>query len=144
MTLGTDEEFPDRADGLPGLKATYGIEFGEVKPGVTGLMYENVASGAVDVITAYTTDGRLPGLDLVLLEDDKHFFPPYFAAPVVRQELLANNPGLEEVINQLAGKIDNETMANLNYQVDVEGKLPVDVARAFLVGLGLVGAHIAL
>ena len=92
MTLGTDQEFPDREDGLPGLEAVYGIAFGAVEPGDPGLMYEAIANGEVDVITAYSTDGRLPGLDLVLLEDDRNFFPPYRAAPVVDQALLEEHP----------------------------------------------------
>lgn len=138
MTIGTDQEFPDRQDGLPGLEAAYGIEFGDVRPGEPGLMYESIASGDVDVIAAYTTDGRLPGLDLVILEDDLDFFPPYFAAPVVDGELLENNPALVETLNQLAGRIDDETMAGLNYQVDVEGETPIDVARAFLTDEGLI------
>ncbi len=140
MTLGTDQEFPDRQDGLPGLEAAYGIEFGEVRPGDPSLMYEAIASGDVDVIAAYTTDGRLPGLDLVLLEDDLDFYPPYFAAPVVDRELLERDPRLADVVNQLAGRIDDGTMAGLNYLVDVEGETPIDVARTFLTNEGLIGS----
>ena len=140
LTLGTDLEFPERQDGLPGLEAAYGIEFGEVQSGEPGLMYSAIASGDVDVITAYTTDGRLPGLDLVMLEDDAHYFPPYFAAPVVDQELLEQHPEIGEVINQLSGRIDDATMAELNRQVDVEGMAPREVARAFLVEQGLIGS----
>jgi glycine betaine/choline ABC-type transport system substrate-binding protein len=79
LTLGSDLEFPVRDDGLPGLVETYGFEFGDVSPGDPGLMYQAVAEGDLDVITAYTTDGRIPALDLVVLEDDKGFFPPYYA-----------------------------------------------------------------
>lgn len=138
MTLGTDQEFPDRQDGLPGLEAAYVIEFGEVRSGEPGQMYEAIATGDVDVIAACTTDGRLPGLDLVLLEDDLDFFPPYFAAPVVNGEWLENNPALVETLNRLASRIDEETMAGLNYLVDVEGESPIDVARAFFTDEGLI------
>ncbi len=138
LSLGTDLEFPDRQDGLLGLEQVYGMEFGEVVPGDPGLMYEAIADGEVDVIAAYTTDGRLPGLDLVLLEDDLAFFPPYRAAPVVDLELLEANPEIEGIVNQLSGTIDENEMAGLNYLVDVEGQEPADVARAFLEDLGLI------
>ncbi len=75
LTLGTDLEFPQRQDGLPGLEAAYGIAFANVMPSEPGLMYDAIANGEVDVITAYTTEGRLADLDLVLLEDDLKFFP---------------------------------------------------------------------
>ncbi len=138
LVLGSDLEFPDREDGLPGLEAAYGIEFGEVQSGEPALMYESIASGEVDVIAAYATDGRLPDLDLVLLEDDLAFFPPYFAAPVVDGTLLENDPALTEVLNQLSGQIDDATMAGLNRQVDVEGLASIDVARTFLTEAGLL------
>jgi osmoprotectant transport system substrate-binding protein len=73
-----------------------------------------------------------------MLEDDRHFFPPYYAAPVVDQAVLEANPEVATVINQLAGTIDEATMAGLNAQVDVEGQDPADVARAFLEELGLI------
>jgi len=138
LSLGADLEFPDRQDGLLGLEQVYGIEFGEVVPGDPGLMYEAIGNGEVDVIAAYTTDGRLPDLDLVLLEDDRSFFPPYRAAPVVDLDLLEANPEIESIINQLAGTIDENEMAGLNYLVDVEGQDPSNVARNYLEDLGLI------
>lgn len=138
MTLVTDPEFPDRQDGLAALEAGYGLTFGEVQPGPVGEMYAALESGEADVITAYTTDGRLPDLDLVLLEDDAQVFPPYYAAPVVDGQLLEEDPALRDVLNQLAGRIDESTMAELNRQVDVEGQDPRDVARAFLEDEGLL------
>lgn len=139
LSLGTDSEFPDRQDGLPGLEAAYGLDFSEVAPGDPGLMYEAIGRGDVDVIAAYTTDGRLPELDLVLLEDDLSFFPPYRAAPVVNGALLEANPDLRDVLNQLAGLIDEAAMAELNARVDVAGEQAVDVARDFLREQGLRG-----
>jgi glycine betaine/choline ABC-type transport system substrate-binding protein len=138
MTLGTDEEFPDRQDGLPGLEAIYELEFGTVEPGDPALMYEAIERGDVDVITAYTTDFRVSELDLVVLGDDQNFFPPYHAAPVIDGALLEETPEIGIVINQLAGTIDNATMAELNAQVDDGGMAPIDVARAYLEHQGLI------
>lgn len=138
MTMGTDPEVLVREDGLPGLQDTYGFEFGDAVAMDSGLMYPAVANGDVDIITAFTTDGRIEALDLVLLEDDLDFFPPYYAAPVVRQDLLNENPELEEVLNQLSGRIDDAAMAEMNFKVDEEGQEPIDVARAFLVEEGII------
>lgn len=141
LTLGTDQEFPVRPDGLPGLEKVYGIEFGDVRPGDAGLMYAAIANGDVDVITAYTTDGRLPGLDLVLLEDDKHFFPPYNPAPILRMETLEKYPEIADALNQLSGVITEEEMQELNYAVDEGGKSPEEVVSAYLAEKGIVGGE---
>jgi glycine betaine/choline ABC-type transport system substrate-binding protein len=139
LTFGGTQEFLTRPDGLPGLTAAYeGLEFGDAKGFDPGLVYQAVDSGDVDVISAFATDGRIPSLGLVTLEDDLGFFPPYFAAPVVRQDLLDQDAAVADVLNMLAGKIDNQTMAGLNSQIDVEGKEPEDVARAFLQEQGLI------
>ncbi|HZA91466.1 MAG TPA: glycine betaine ABC transporter substrate-binding protein [Gemmatimonadales bacterium] len=140
LTFGGTQEFLTRPDGLPGLTAAYeGLEFGDAKGFDPGLVYQAVDSGDVDVISAFATDGRIPALGLVTLEDDLGFFPPYFAAPVVRQDLLDQDAAVADVINMLAGKIDDQTMADLNSQIDVEGMEPEDVARAFLQEQGLIG-----
>lgn len=139
MTLGATQEFLVRPDGLPGLTELYGIDFGGEQGLDPGLVYAALENGDVDVITATATDGRIPALDLVVLEDDKNFFPPYYAAPVVNADLLEQYPELEEILNQLAGEIDNETMQQLNAQVDEEGKEESEVARNFLEGRGLIG-----
>jgi glycine betaine/choline ABC-type transport system substrate-binding protein len=140
LTIGATQEFLVRPDGLPGLMEAYeGLEFADEQGLDEGIMYQAVDSGDVDVISAFATDGRIPALGLVTLEDDLGFFPPYFAAPVVRQELLDEDPAIAEVLNQLAGAIDNETMAGLNLQVDDGGEEPEDVARAFLEEQGLIG-----
>ncbi|HYH13271.1 MAG TPA: glycine betaine ABC transporter substrate-binding protein [Thermomicrobiales bacterium] len=139
MTLGTDQEFPVREDGLPGFEETYGFGFGDVQAGDPGLMYAALDNGDVDVITAYSTDGRIPALDLVLLEDDKSFFPPYHPAPIVRQEVLDANPEIADVLNKLGGAITEDQMAEMNYQVDEEGRTTEDVAREFLEERGIIG-----
>jgi glycine betaine/choline ABC-type transport system substrate-binding protein len=140
MVLGTDVEFPVRQDGLPGYENTYGYSFGDVRQGDIGLMYQALDQGDVDVITSYATDGRIPALDLVLLEDDKSFFPPYYGAPVIRQDLIEEAPEIKDILNQLAGMIDNDTMAQANYRVDADGLEPLDAARELLDELGLIDA----
>ena len=139
LEFGGSQEFVVRADGLPGIQETYGIEFESSGGMESGLMYQALENEDVDVISAFATDGRIVSLDFVLLEDDKGFFPPYYAAPVVRGELLEASPEAEEVLNQLAGKIDNETMAGLNLRVDEGGEEPRPVAQDHLQELGLIG-----
>jgi glycine betaine/choline ABC-type transport system substrate-binding protein len=141
LIFGGTQEFLTRPDGLPGVMEMYGLEFAEARGMDPGIMYQALDSDQVDVISAFATDGRIPSLGLVTLEDDLGFFPPYFAAPVVRQELLDEDPQLEEIMNQLAGKIDDQTMADLNLQVDEGGEEPRDVAEAFLAEQGLIAAQ---
>ena len=139
LTLGATQEFIVRPDGLPGLAKKYGgLTFKAVRGMDAGIMYQALASGQVDVISGFSTDGRIPALKLVPLVDDKHFFPPYFAAPVVRDSTLARAPGIAAVLNKLAGRISDSTMARLNRQVDLDKKDPAAVARAFLKQEGLI------
>lgn len=137
LTFGATMEFVERQDGLPGLAALYGFEFGNVMDLDPGLMYTAVRSEDVDVISAFATDGRIPAYELGILEDDLNFFPPYFAAPLVRMDVLEKYPQLE-VLNQLENLIDDETMAQLNYQVDEMGMTEDTVAREFLSSVGLI------
>jgi glycine betaine/choline ABC-type transport system substrate-binding protein len=142
LTFGATQEFLTRPDGLPGLMETYqGLQFADAQGFDPGLVYQAVDSGDVDVISAFATDGRIPALGLVTLEDDLGFFPPYYAAPLVRQELLDEDPAVADVLSSLAGLLDDQTMADLNAQVDVEGEEPEDVARAFLEEQGLIGTE---
>jgi glycine betaine/choline ABC-type transport system substrate-binding protein len=90
------------------------------------------------VIAGFSTDGRIPALNLVVLQDDKQFFPPYFAAPVIRQDTLGKSPEIAQILNKVAGKINDTTMAQLNLQVDQEQKEASDVAQAFLKEQGLI------
>lgn len=138
LVLGATQEFLVRDDGLLGLEAVYGLEFADSVGLDPGLVYGAVESGDVDVISAFATDGRIPALGLTLLEDDLGFFPPYFAAPVVRGEILEESPEVADILNQLSGMIDDQTMADLNFQVDDGGMEAIDVARAFLVDQGLI------
>ena len=108
---------------------------------VSGIMYKALAEKSVDVICGYTTDGRIPAYDLVILEDDKHFFPPYDAAPLIRKDTLLKYPELKEVFNQIGGAIDNKTMQKLNYEVDKKEKSASLVAQTFLEEKGLIRTH---
>nr|WP_152604349.1 glycine betaine ABC transporter substrate-binding protein [Heyndrickxia ginsengihumi] len=103
-----------------------------------GIIYSAEKNHKVDVIDAYTTDGRIPAFNLYVLKDDKHQFPPYNAAPVIREEMLKRHPELKKVINLLAGKITDEKMQQLNAEVDIEKKDYDDVARKFLIDEGLI------
>lgn len=136
--LGCDMTFAERPDGYPGLKKVYGIDFKNVSTMDVGLMYNAVKNGEVDVISAYSTDPRVKDYNLVLLEDDKNFFPPYYAVPIVREDTLKEIPGLEELINKMAGKIDDKKMMELNAKVDIDGMDPHDVAKEFLQEEGLI------
>ena len=138
MTLGATIEFVARPDGIPGLVKHYGLKFKDQKGMDPGLVYKAIAENQVDVISGFATDGRIPAFNLVALEDDMRFFPPYFAAPVVRMELLAKAPKMAEVLNRLAGKISDDAMAILNSAVDVKKQDPEAVAKDFLKGQGLI------
>ena len=130
--------FENRADGLPGLQKNYDLEFKKIKSMDGALRYQALKRGDAQVIDAYSTDGLLKKFNLKVLEDDKEFFPPYYAIPLVREDILKDHPEVEEVLNKLSGKTDEETMINLNYQVDEEGKTPEEVAHNFLVEENLI------
>lgn len=138
LLAGWTSEFAERPDGYPGLINHYGFEFGEAIDFEASLMYEAAGKGRVDVIAAYSTDGRIDAYDLVLLEDDRQFFPPYYAVPMVREATLEQYPELREVLGQLTGRLDNQTMQRLNYEVDGHHRSPREVAREFLLKEGLV------
>ncbi len=130
--------FENRADGLPGLQNSYDLQFKEIKSMDGALRYQALKRGDAQVIDAYSTDGLLKKFNLKVLEDDKEFFPPYYAVPLVRNDLLEKHPELEEILNKLSGKITEEKMIDLNYQVDEEGKTPEEVAHNFLVEENLI------
>jgi osmoprotectant transport system substrate-binding protein len=136
LRLGGPAEFPDRVD-TQGLNAAYGgfvPNFKEFKPLGTGaLRYDALQNGEVDVIVAFGTDGRIAGDKLVVLQDDKNFYPIYNIAPVVRQDTLSNNPGIADALNAIAPLLTNQVMAGLNNQVDGPEKAEPDaVISAFL------------
>lgn len=138
LVLGCTHTFTERGDGYPGLKVHYDFEFKDVKGMDAAIMYQAVVSGDVDVISAFATDGRISAFDLVILEDDQLFFPPYEATAIIRGPVLEKHPELEDILNLLAGRISDEKMALMNAAVDLDKREPADVAREFLVQEGLI------
>jgi glycine betaine/choline ABC-type transport system substrate-binding protein len=139
LRAGFTAEFFERPDGYPGLRAAYGFGFGSARDLDPGLTYRAVARHEVDLINGFATDGRIPAYDLVPLGDDREFFPPYNAAPVVRRSALEAHPELREALGALAGIADDAAMQRLNYEVDEKKRAPADVAREFLEAKGLLG-----
>lgn len=124
-------EFNDREDGNRGLKSLYGLNF-QVKTMEPALRYTAIAGGSIDLTDVYSTDSQIITNHLKLLEDDKQLFPPYQAAPLMRQETLKKHPEIQTALEKLAGKITSDEMTRMNYAVDVEGKEAKDVAREYL------------
>lgn len=140
MLAGFDEEFMVREDGYPGLIEHYDFEFSRAPRQMDpALMYRAAADGAVDVICAFATDGRIPAYDLAVLEDDLQFFPPYYAAPLIRRDTLEEHPELEDILNMLSGTLDDEKMQELNYRADEEKVAAAEVAMEFLRETGIIG-----
>lgn len=135
--LAGDENFDIRPDAYPGWSEAYGITFKKILPMQYSIMYRAIDSSEVDVIAAYATDSRIKKLDLVLLEDDKSFFPDYSAAYVVDMNVLEKFPAILTVLEQLSGKIDAPTMSALNGRFD-DGEEPEDIAKDFLTKTGLL------
>ncbi|MEO8796212.1 MAG: ABC transporter permease/substrate-binding protein [Daejeonella sp.] len=132
LLAGFTPEFMGRQDGYLGLKKTYNLNIRTVVIS-DAVMYKAAFEKKLDVISGYSTDGRLKAFDLVTLEDDKHIFPPYYAAPIVRQETLDKYPELESTLNLLSGQINDSLMTDLNYRVDYLKQSPEQVAKNFLV-----------
>jgi osmoprotectant transport system substrate-binding protein len=116
---GFGYEFMERPDGYKGLAATYGLRFAE-PPRIMdlGLLSRALKEKQVDLIAGNTTDGLIPALNLFVLEDDRHYFPPYEAVPVIRQQVLVKHPAVLDAVSGLAGKINDQEMRELNYAVD--------------------------
>jgi len=135
---GFGYEFMERPDGYKGLVAAYGLKFSE-SPRIMelGLLTRALKDKQVDIIAGNMTDGLIPALDLFALEDDKQYFPPYEAVPVVRQDLLMKHPEIKSALDELAGKISDDDMRELNYAVDGQHKDPAEVVKDFLKRKGL-------
>ncbi len=133
LHFGVDNSWLNRkGDGYEGFIDMYGFDFGDVFPMQIGLVYQAAASGDMDVVLAYTTDGRIKAFDLTVLEDDKQFFPPYDTSVVARNEILDQHPELEGILQKLIGQIDTEKMQEMNYEADGLLKEPAIIAREFL------------
>lgn len=134
---GFGYEFVERADGYPGLAKTYGLQFAEPpKTMDLGLMYRALSDNQVDLVAGNSTDGLITSLNLAVLKDDKRYFPPYEAVPVVRQQTLAQHPELRQALRDLGGSISEAEMRRLNYQVDGERRDVKQVVREFLQSQG--------
>ena len=135
---GFGYEFMERPDGYAGLASVYGLRFAE-KPRILdlGLLYRALLDKQVDLIAGNSTDGLLSTRDLTVLEDDKHYFPPYDAVPIVRAETLARFPSLQGAIAELSGKVSDSAMRKMNYAVVAEQRDASEVAREFLHSQGL-------
>jgi len=136
---GFGYEFMERPDGYRGLVATYGLHFAE-QPRIMdlGLLARALKDRRIDFAGGNATDGLIPALDLVALEDDRHYFPPYEAVPVIRQQTLQLYPEIARVLADLGGKISNVEMQKMNYAVDAQHRDTQDVVREFLKSKGLV------
>jgi osmoprotectant transport system substrate-binding protein len=130
---GFGYEFMERPDGYIGLAKVYGLEFSST-PRILdlGLLYRALLDKQVDLVAGNSTDGLLAARDLVILDDDKHYFPPYEAVPIVRQDTLARFPEMRSAIEELGGKISDAEMRKMNYAVDGEHRDIAEVAREFL------------
>ena len=135
---GFGQDFMSRADGYPGFARTYGLHFEEVREMDLSLTYRALADKQVDLIAGNSTDGLIARYGLFQLEDNRHYFPPYDAVPVVRRATLEKHPEIRQVLKQLGGILTVKEMRELNYAVDGEKRQPGDVAREFLRRKGIV------
>ncbi len=137
IRVGLFGEFLERKDGMAGLLSSYGLRFGLAPREMDlGLLYKSLSESQVDLVVGSATDGLIAALDLVVLEDDRHYFPPYEAVPVANTLALRAHPGLREALALLAGRIDAATMRRLNYEVDGRHRAPAEVARELVQGWG--------
>ena len=136
LLAGFTPEFMGRTDGYLGLKKQYALNIRTVVIS-DAVMYKAAYDKKLDVISGYSTDGRLKAYDLLILKDDKGIFPPYYAAPVVREDILERYPEVEGVLNMLAGRINDSIMTELNYRADYLKQTPEKIAKDFLIAQGL-------
>lgn len=133
FAVGVDTSWFNRpGDGYPAFQETYGFAFDNIRAMQISLVYEALSTGSLDLALGYTTDGRIPAYDLVVLEDDMQFFPPYDASPFATHEIIEEYPEIDEALSRMTGTISTETMQNLNYRSDEEGIEPALVAEEFL------------
>ncbi len=137
LTAGFTADFIGLRDGWPGLQKAYGLTLADVRPLAPALKYEALARGSVDIIDGYGTDGLLTMFDLVTLDDDRHFFPPYDAAALVSARLMAEDPATVAVLTSLSGRVSEQQMRAWNRAIEVEHRPLDEVAREALVAVGL-------
>lgn len=138
VKAGFDPEFADRIDGYPGLSKEYGLHFDSIATIDPSVRFQAINTGKLNLVVVYSTEGEIEKNHLVVLEDDKNFFPPYQASPLLRGETINQYPEIVPALNKLAGKITDDEMRRMNYEVSVEGKSAESVARDFLMKSGLL------
>lgn len=138
LVFGAEYDFYERKDGFNDLSKAYGFKFKRNVELDIGLKYKAMKNKNIDVMNIFTTDGQLNSSDIVILKDDKNFYPSYMCGNVVREEVIDKHPELKGVLLELSNKIDDKEMAKLNYKVEVEGKEPKTVAQEFLIERGLL------
>ena len=138
FVFGAEYDFFEIHNGYDALCKFYDLKFKKTMDMDIGLKYEAMKSDRIDIMNIFTTDGQLIGANLTVLEDDKHFFPSYYCATVVREEALKEHPELKKILMLMDGILSNEEMARLNYQVDKAGNSEQDVAANFLQSKGLI------
>ena len=138
LIFGAEYDFFEREDGYKELQKVYNMNFKKQIDMDIGLKYQAMKDKKIDVMVIFTTDGQLAISDVVVLEDDKKMYPSYRAGTVIRSEILSEYPELKPVLEKLNNILDDKTMADLNYQVESEGKKPEDVAREYLQEKGLL------
>ena len=143
LVAGLSPDFIGRDDGLPGLERTYDLAFADVRPLLQAVKYRALAQGEVDVIDAYSTDGALDRFGLRTLEDDRGFFPPYEAAPLVSENVARTRPDVVAALSELAGLITEERMRRANREAEVDGRPVAEVAAALLAETGLVASEVS-
>jgi osmoprotectant transport system substrate-binding protein len=137
-TLGVGYEFAERPDGLRGMAAAYGLRFrGEPRTMELGLLYRALGARQVDIVAGNSTDGAIKALGFVALVDDRHYFPPYEAVPLVREEAVARWPAIGKAMQRLAGMVSEDQMRAMNLRVEQGHEDPADVVRAFRASKGL-------
>ena len=140
LSFAVDHEFTARSDGLPGLETAYGFKMTEDKTIVmdNAIIYKALKENQTDIGMGFSTDGRIQAFGLVNIEDDKAFFPAYNPSANVRTEFADKNPKVVEILTQVASKLDNTAIMKMNYLVDIEQKIPRDVAQAWMKDVGLL------
>lgn len=133
-----ETEFASRPDGMPGVRKTYGFSVSTTKTFGIGAIYSAIAGGSCNFGEVFTTDGRIAGLNLRVLEDDKKFFPQYNASVTMRKEFLDRYPRIADVMGPVSDALDNEEIIELNKQVDVDGRDPAKVARDWMTAKGFI------
>ena len=143
FTFGAEYDFSEINGGYADLCAYYNLKFKKNLDMDIGLKYEAMRSGKIDVINIFTTDGQLSHANLTILKDDKHFFPSYYCATIVREETLKEHPELERILEKMNGILTDQEMADMNYNVDVEHRTEREVAVEFLKKKGLLNPQLS-